>query len=842
MGAAGFTLYRFVADRVTPGEQPDGTFLVTTDQRLTPFGLVQRIEGARPKDLALSPDGSVVAVMCTGRVAFFDAEGKPLGEARLRTGALGVIWNQDGSGVWVSGDQGQLTLVRREGDRWAIAGTFKPEQPADQQTVKGGNPQPTGLAAGATPNEMWVALGRRNVVLRYDVSGIGSNGTEQIGQTIAAQASPYAVASDGTGGYAVANRGGRMAGSNEPGADSAGTLVAVDSVTDAASRGSVTLFGPKYPVPIHVETGRQPSGLAYSPNKELLAVADSDGDTVTLIDPRAGKKLATIGLRPPIEPTFGHEPTGVAFSEDGRTLFVSCGGINAVAVLQNESNVWKLVGHIPTAWYPIALRQREGKLYIACSKGFGNRLKGKTTKFGVHDNVGAFQVVNLQDALAQLTTLSAQVATNNRWGEEQPARPNQPLAVIPERVGEPSVFRHVVYIIKENHTYDVDFGDIKEGNGDPSICIFGEEVTPNAHALARQFVLLDNVYTSGTNSADGHQWTSTAIANAYTEQNYSANTRSYPYDGGDPLAFSPNGFLWTAATANRIPVRVYGEFVDRPVVRDPATGKAPTWTQLWTDYKAGGSKYDIRAVTSQAALRKVLHPNYIGFPSIVSDQWRADQFLKDFRSWVNGGEMPALSILLLPNNHTNGTSAGMPTPRAMTADNDLALGRIVEAISNSKFWKDTLILVIEDDSQLGPDHVDGHRTVAQVISSYTRRRAVVSDFFNHTSFIRTMGLVLGFPALTRFDRVATPLRPCFQEKANLTPFKAIPNKVPLDEMNPPAKSLTGEARRLAELSSKMDWDDVDVADADVVARAAWQSVRPKERFPSEKFHPNRDDH
>jgi hypothetical protein len=412
---------------------------------------------------------------------------------------------------------------------------------------------------------------------------------------------------------------------------------------------------------------------------------------------------------------------------------------------------------------------------------------------------------------------------------------------VPERVGEPSVFRHVVYIIKENHTYDTTLGDIKEGNGDPALTIFGENVTPNQHALARQFVLLDNTYTSGTNSADGHQWVSSSVANGYMEQNYQSYARSYPYDGGDALAYSPAGFLWNAAAARGLSVRVYGEFVNRPKVLAPDGRKKPTWTDLWRDYQSGANQYTIKAETDNAALRRFLHPRFIGFPQTVSDQWRADQYLADLTQFERTGKMPALSIMLLPNDHTSGTSPGMPTPRAAVADNDLALGRIVEAISRSRFWKETLILAMEDDSQLGVDHVDGHRTLAFCISPYTRRGAVVSEPYTHTSIARTIGLVLGIPPMNRFDRTARPMSACFTGVPDYAPYTHLAARVKLDEMNPAAAALRGEARRLAVASGRQDFSDVDRADAKVVARAVWLSRKPTQPFPWDHYHPVEDD-
>ena len=820
-----------IVARMTPGIREDGSVVVTTNQILTPFGLVKRIEGARPKDLAISPNGQKVAVLCNGRVAFFSIAGESLGEVKATTSPVGVSWVNDHE--CFAAEPGKVNRITQAQGKWAIAGSFE----LDTDPKGQGSPQVTGLAVDSLKTTLFAALGRRNLVLALRLPDYSRGQTTSLPalQSWQGQAAPYRMISSGATWCISANRGGAVATESEPWADSAGTKVAIDPKTDAALRGSVTFF--EQTGATHLPVGRQPSGLDVF--EKQLAVACSDDDTVQLVDIAAKKVTKTISLRPPLEPAFGAIPTDLVFNENGSKIFATCGGLNAIAVIDVKAG--KVEGFIPTAHFPIAIKRSGSTLVVACSKGFGNRLQDKTTKFGVHDNVGVLQFIKIDEALKELPRLTAQVGRNNRWGTELEARKDQPARPVPERVGEPSVFKHVVYIIKENHTYDVTFGDIKEGNGDPTLCLFPEEVTPNQHALARQFVLLDNTYTSGTNSADGHQWTSTAIANGYIEQNYSANTRSYPYDGGDPLAFSPEGFLWTAATAKNISTRVYGEFVDKPLVRDPATGKAPTFKQLWDAYKSGEDKYEIKADTSQAALRRVLHPRFIGFPSIVSDQWRADQFLSEFRGWEKDGKMPRFSIMLLPNDHTAGTSPGMPTPRAAVADNDLALGRIVEAITKSRFWKETLILVIEDDSQLGLDHVDGHRTIAQVISPYTKRGAVVSEMYNHTSFIRTMGLVLGFPALTRFDRTATPLTACFTDKPNFATFSHIPTNIPLDQLNPPRSQLRGEALEWATKSEKLNWTDVDLADATTVARAVWHSVRGKAPFPTNQFRPNIDE-
>ncbi len=576
--------------------------------------------------------------------------------------------------------------------------------------------------------------------------------------------------------------------------------------------------------------------MAMRADGKRLYVASSDDDTVRIVDLTRQVETGKIDLRPPDDRGFGQIPTACALSADEQTLYVSCGGANAVAVV-NVTSEPQVRGYVPTGWYPIALAARDGRLVVASSKGIGSRPERPARGFGVHASVGTVLFVKV-DEIRDLARMTRQVAENNRWGRELPARRSYKPVPIPERVGEPSVFKHVVYIIKENHTYDLDLGDMPEGNGDPKLTLFGEQVTPNGHAMAREFVLLDNTYTSGTNSADGHQWVASSIANGYIEQNYNAHIRSYPYDGGDPLAYSPAGFLWTSASARGKSLRIYGEFVNKPKIVDTASNRPATWSNLWQDYKSGENRFRITAETDLAALRPFLHPNFIGFPSVVSDQWRADQFLKDLDRFEREGSMPSLCMMLLPNDHTAGTRFGMPTPRAAVADGDLALGRIVDRLSHSRFWKEMLILVIMDDSQLGLDHVDGHRTVAYIASPYTRRKIVMSQMYNHTSFARTIGLALGLSAMNRFDRSATSLAACFTDRPDYTPFTHRPNRIPLDEMNPRPTSLRGEARRLAEASDKLDWSDIDRADAATVSRAVWHATTNGKPFPWRHFSAN----
>ncbi|MEO8440615.1 MAG: alkaline phosphatase family protein [Spartobacteria bacterium] len=847
----------------TMGAQIDGSVLVPTNQTVTPAGTVRLIEGDRPKDLALSPDGQILAVLSKLQVDFFQPDGKMLGSVKLSAGPLGLAWTPDSCALFVSGDNGEVYRLALGPDGWRIANFFfisavredrarnphrtapiqvpngplglAPEEPriatTSRQREHEGNPQVTGLDISPDGQRLYAALGILNTVAVIDAK------SDKLITVVPVGLAPYRVVAGPKGRTLyVANRGGRTPKENEPHAISAGSAVRVDPKTGAALRGSISIIDTDSLTSTEVEVGRGPSGLAISPDGTMLYVADSDDDTIEVLDTRTQKITRTLSLTPAADPGFGQMPTDLALSGDGGTLYVTCGGGNAVAVVRLPE--LKISGYIPTGWFPIAVAEEDGTLFVASSKGLGAPLRYQNREYSLRLGIGTVQFIP-KLTTGNLARLSAAVATNDLWNKPEPAaRADARPVPIPERVGEPSVFRHVVYIIKENHTYDLDLGDLPQGNGLASLCLFGKRITPNEHALAQQFVLLDNTYASGTNSADGHEWTDAAVANAYLEQNYDAYARSYPYAGGDPLALSPAGFIWNAALRAGKSIRVYGEFVNKPEIVDPESKGTPDWKELWNDYKAGGQKYLIKAETDNAALQAHLHPNYIGFPLLVSDQWRADQFLAEFKTFSLTGQMPDLSILLLPANHTAGSRPHMPTPRAMVADNDLALGRIVDAISHSKFWKDTLILVVEDDSRFGLDHVDGHRTLAFCVSPYTRRGAVVSEPYNHTSIIRTIGLVLGTPPLNRFDRTATPLTACFSDQPDFRPFTHLPNQQRLDEMNPPLLALHGETRRLARAAQRLDLSQPDRADALTVARAAWSEQRSGQPFPWRDFKPD----
>lgn len=819
------------------GPQPDGSVIVPSSQRITPVGALLKVDRNRPKDLAVSPDGQTIAVLCTGEINFYTPKGDLINTAPSLNGLAGIAWSPDGKSVYASQQGNQIAKLTETGGEWRIASEIKLAAPAgtadDVANRFKGDIQECGLAVSPDGKTLYAASSVLNAVLVVDLP------TETVARIVPVDMVPFHVALSADGGTLyVSNSGGPAPKPGQVTQKTHGDTVRVDKRTGAVLLGSVSFVDTKTFAVSSTVAGREPEGMALSRDGSRLYVASANDDTLLTVDTKSRKVLSALNLRPAEDPGFGQIPTNVTLSPDGKTAFVCLGGGNSLAVvaLANSPLQTRILGYLPTAWYPMASAVNGDKIVVACAKGIGSRAlnaKGVHWSNGV---VGAMQFIPL-NALKTLAHQTRVVAQDNHWNlQELPARKNIAAVPVPARVGEPSVFKHVVYIIKENHAYDLDLGDMKEGNGDKDLCIFGQNVTPNEHAIAREFVLLDNTYTSGTTSADGHQWCDSAVANAYMEANYRDYIRSY---GVDPLSNSPEGFTWTAVGALHKSVKVYGEYVHTKVV-DPATGKGPTWWEFWKDYKAGGHRYQLSETAYDHSVAPYVVPHFIGFDLGVPDQWRADRYLEDLKGYEKNNNMPTFTQIELPDNHTAGVHPNYPTPRAEVADNDLALGRIVDGISHSKFWKNTLILVIEDDSQNGLDHVDGHRTVAFCISPYTKRHTVIHNLYTHVSLVRTMGLVLGFPPMTRFDRTATPLTACFNDTPDLTPYNHVLNQIPLDEKNLAKSAMRPELRKLMAESEKQNLKVPDMADTRVITEAMWASARPGQPFPWKDFHYNKD--
>jgi hypothetical protein len=544
-------------------------------------------------------------------------------------------------------------------------------------------------------------------------------------------------------------------------------------------------------------------------------VANANSDTVSRIDTRTGRVVRTLNVRPGRQAPLGSSPNALAISDDAGRLYVANAANNAVAVVDTRRAGDAVLGLLPTGWYPTAVALEAGgkALWVASGYGLGSIAP---TKYGTagrsfRDRVGFVSRIELPEK-NELARYTRQVLANNgRLGGQ----------AVPMDGRIPSPIRHVFYVIKENRTYDQVLGDLKQGNGDASLVQFGREVTPNHHALAEQFVLLDNYYAPGDQSALGHRWCTQGYASDWLHKFSNARNDT------NPMLFAPSDFLWDHARQHGLTVRSYGE---RGTVRiEPPTAG---WLEIYRDWQQKAGRVRISAEPVVLGLADIYHPHYAGFNVKVPDQVRLDEFLREFTGYEKNGQLPRLVILLLPQDHTHGTAPGYPTPRACVADNDLALGRLVEAVSRSRYWRESAIFVTEDDAQDGVDHVDGHRTVGFVISPWTRHGVTDSTFYTAINMYRTVEQILGLPPSNQFDLAAEPMFSVFAERADARPYTALANRVPLDEMNPPLQALRGRARELARASSRMNFEEPDAAPEEELNQAIWYSVKgERARYP-----------
>lgn len=823
-------------DHLKVGVQPDGRIVVPTNQILQPAGKQVLFPG-RPVDLAFADDGTTLVVKNMRSLVFIDAATGKIkqtlalpqkGKDKLGFSVVGLV--VAGEKVYATDAKEHLRIAEALQNG---AYYWRPGIELAKPTV-GGMPNPAGMAL-VSPGKLWLAVTRANSVRLLNRE------TGQVEQEVAVGVAPYALLSPRPGRWYVSNWGGNPPKSGDPQAVSSGTPVRIDPRTGVANHGTVSVLGEvngRWTQTKTIPVGLHPCGMAASSRGRYLYVANANSDTVSVIDTDADRVVETIACRPQARLPFGSGSNALALSPDGGTLYVANGTNNCVAVVKltaassegdasGRPEKSTVAGLIPTGWYPGALLlSADGKkLFVANVKGHGSLSQPRPVFAGKnsHDHLGSVSIIDVPDAAA-LARYTEQVNANNRLGYSlaglDKPRPDAAPLPVPRRHGEPSLFQHVVYIIKENRTYDQVFGDMKEGNGDPNLVMFGEDVTPNHHALARQFTLFDNFYCSGVLSADGHTWTDAAYVTDYLEKMFGGFTRSYPDDGSDPLAYAATGFLWDNALAHKKTFRNYGEYV-----KNTYKPEKTTWTDMYEQYKNGANKIEIFVKPNLKTLEPYTHLGYPWFPLVTPDVYRARLFLEELQQFEQKGEFPNLVYLTLPCDHTDATKPGYPTPRAMVADNDLALGQIVEAVSKSKFWPRTCIFVVEDDPQDGFDHVDAHRTVALAISPYTRRQFVDHTNYNQTGMVKTIELILGLPPMNQLDLSATAMRNCFQSTPDLTPYACLPNKIPLDQMNPPLEKLNGKALEWAKKSLALNLDEGDAADEDTLNRILWHATR-----------------
>lgn len=814
-------------DQAVVGPQGDGTFVVPTTQVLNPAGTTVEFPG-RPVGIAVHPEDRLLAIKNRSDVVFFDfADRRVVQTLSLPKGGsafCGIAWSADGSRVWTTAAEAAIHCAERGGDgAFAWVKTINLPGPEGK-----GASAPGGFALDEAGGLLYVALSRNNSVGVVDIVS-GTVLTE-----IPVGIAPYDVLLHDGQAY-VTNWGGRRPTPGDITGPTSGSR-AVVTAAGIASTGTVSVIDlASRTVRQELEVDLHPCGMALSPDGAILYVANANSDTISLIDTADTVVKERWIARPSLELPFGSAPNAIAVPDSGESLYVALGGNNCIAVMSARDG--RVTGLIPTGWYPgaLAFAQDGALLCVANTKGVGSRhLEANASRkegmygadwhgYNSHDHMGSITVVDTPDANT-LDTYTHQAAVAMRLphmlrdaGAETGA---QRTVAVPERPGDVSPIKHVMYIIKENRTYDQVFGDMPQGEGEPSLCQFGRDVTPNHHALAEEFVLLDNFYCNGVLSADGHQWTNEGYVTDYLEKAFGGWPRSYPYDGDDALAYASSGFIWDLVLAAGLTFRNYGEMVKARITPDKAT-----WADIYQDYLNDTSTVKVAAYTEVNGLEGYICPTFIGFPGKVQDVYRAREFLKEFRACEEKGEWYNFVIMLLPNDHTVGTREGYPTPRAAVADNDLALGQIVEAVSHSRFWPETAIFVVEDDPQAGLDHVDGHRTVALCISPYTRQGNVVSAHYNQNSMLRTMELILGLPPMNQFDMAANPMYACFTNTPDTTPYTCRPNQIPLDEMNPKLASLRGKQLYYARKSMEMPLDDIDRADEGLFNRILWHSVK-----------------
>jgi YVTN family beta-propeller protein len=790
---------------VRVGVQPDGSILIPTGQRLTPAGVQVEVND-RPLGMVPSSDGRLLAVVTGSNFApnalhlLDTARSAIIETVPLRRSFVGVAFSNSGDTIYVGGGQdNDVKILRR------ASGGFSQQASI---AIPGG--APSGLVLSADGGTLYVALNLKHAVAAIDLE---SRRVEQIPVGVY----PYTVAlsPDGRKLY-VSNWGGRRA---APGDVTGGAFpVVLDPRTGIPSTGTVSVIDTKTrAVRRHIDVGLHPSGMAMSVRGDRLYVANANSDTVSAIDTRTDRVAATINVRLWRKAPLGSAPNALDVSRDGKTLYVANAANNAVAVVDLARSGGTVRGFIPTGWYPtaVALGASGKRLYVANGYGFGSiaPLKGEAKGRGYRDRKGVVSVVDLPNA-EQRALWTGQVLSNNRALQPPTIRPAEARHPVPLGPGRASPIRHVFYVIKENRTYDQVFGDIPKGNGDASLVQFGRDVTPNHHALAEKYVLLDNFYAPGDQSALGHRWCTQGYAGDWLHKY--GNGRN----DANPMLFAPTDFLWDRARANGLPVRSFGERGQNTIEPPSAT-----WADIYNDWKSGAGKIRITAKPVVLGLRDIFAADYPAFGTKITDQWRLDVFLRHFREYEKNGELPRLIVLLLPADHTNGTAPGYPTPRAMVADNDLALGRLVEAVSKSRYWKESAILVTEDDAQNGLDHVDGHRTIGLVIGPWARRGAVDSTFYTIINMYRTIEQILGLAPTNQFDLAAEPMFTAFTAEPDFSTYTAIPNQIPLDEMNPRLGGLKGRERELALSSLGMDFDEPDNAPEDTLNRAVWHSVK-----------------
>lgn len=806
------------AQRVTLGKQPDGSHIVSTGQTLVPAPIT--FDG-RPADFALHPRHDLLAVMTNREVFLVSRSGVmartacPL-PAGSGAGFRGVVWVDSGSDKNWRGELARFVCSTDQGylqeyvfdDHQIVAGQKVWLTPEDKPSQV----WPGGMCISPDGKKLYVAVAELGEVQEIDLA------THKRTRSFPVQMLPFECRLSADGKTLVASN---WAGRNPKPGDHTGQTGAKQIVIDdrgAPASGTLSLVDLASGLTKHVDVGLHPNALLVDGGS--VYVANGMSDSVTEVDIATAKVKREIKILFKGQKVLGALPNALA--KRGNDLLVCDGGDNALAVIDLPTG--KVKGFLPAGYFPCSVElSHDGKTaYVLNSKGNGSVANTNVGNPGnPHDFQGTVSPIALDQDMAAATKV---VAKNNHWDRDAAAM----VKGLPVYNGQ---VKHVLYIIKENQTYDSIYGDLGYGNGDPKLCVLGEKVMPNHRKIAREFTLFDNGYVTGTNSADGHSWSTQAFCNDYMEHEY-VGYRTYPDDGDCAMSLSAAGAIWDAVLKKGKKVRVYGEFCDDALATfEPREPK--DWFEAWEDRQSGRNTFKYHCETRVPSLKPYICRDLHYWPIIESDNHRADVFLKEYSEFSKKDQVPDLMMLTLTNDHGSGMDPKFPTYPAMAADNDLALGRVVDAVSHSPQWKDTCIFVIEDDGQALPDHVDGHRTVYQVVSPWVKRKGLDSTLYTTVDMIKSIEMMLGLDPMNRFDWLARPITTCWLSKPDLTPYTHCENNQRLDEPNPGREGLDTLGKAMYDLSASLDWSHLDAPDPDKWSRVNWYAVTKGRPFPEQ---------
>lgn len=822
--------------RTLPGIQTDGTVQLPNQWKLRPAGRAMEV-GDFPVNVAIHPSGQFMAVLHSGMrehevviVAIEKTRNRIVSRTAVEQTFYGLCFAPDGKKLYASG--GEYEVVHEWEFTRGLLGNPKviDLKGIHAKLIVGG------LAIDKAGRDLFVAGTWGDVVVRVPIDNPDNKVTIPITRKLADPKKDE----KGKGEPASPDDGRKKEEEKKKATEKVDPVHPYTILPEPnGKRAFVSLWSAQSIAVIDLATNQvtalwptaaHPTEMVLSGDGDELYVACANSTLVSVIHTRDGRSLQTINCALHPQAPNGNTPNSLTITPDGELLFVANADANNIAVfnVKNDKEA-KPLGFIPTGWYPTSVRYHEPskRIIVANGKGmyskpnpsgpspYGARATNLTEYIGsLFTGCVSFIDLPNPDKMADYSKqayLCSPLKKDFRANADN-AEVDNP---IPKKVGDASPIKYVIYVIKENRTYDQIFGDMAQGNGDVNLCLFPEKVTPNHHKLASEFVLLDNIYVDGEVSADGHEWSMGAYATDWVEKHWPLTYRGggkdkigYPSEGNfDNAARPSSGYIWDRCAEAKVSYRSYGEWIKN--------GK-----------KNADGTYEDSIPSVKALAGEHYDPKFVGYDLTYPDVKRTERFLAEVKRFEQVGAMPSFQIVRLPNDHTAGTRLKVPTPTAMVAENDLALGLLVEGVSKSKFWKETAIFVIEDDAQNGPDHVDAHRVVALVISPYTKRKFVDSTMYSTSSMLRTMELILGLKPMSQFDAAARPMFHAFQSKPDASEYKHEPARVDIE-----AKNVAGAWGQ--DWSQRANFEKEDAVDDLKFNEVIWKSVRgAKSRVPA----------